>query len=99
VFENFLADMGHPPNPDDTLDRIENEGHYEPDNCRWASMLEQSNNRRNNRRVTFRGKTLTVMQWSRITGVNRRTIARRLDKNWPLDRVFSAALWGPRRSP
>lgn len=58
VFDNFLADMGEKP-PGKTIDRINNDGHYEPDNCRWATMKEQSQNKNNNNQYTKGRKSLS----------------------------------------
>lgn len=79
-FDAFLEDMGHPPTSRHSLDRIDTNGDYEPGNCRWATQLEQSNNQRTNRRITFQGETLTIAEWSRRTGIKPQTIRMRLDK-------------------
>lgn len=67
-FENFLEDMGKKPTIKHTLDRIDNSGDYEPSNCRWATQAEQANNKRNNRTVTYGGKTMTVAEWAKELG-------------------------------
>lgn len=91
-FENFLADMGERPTLAHTLDRIDNSKGYEPGNCRWATMRDQQNNRTNNRRLTWRGETKTLLEWSRLTGIPHRTIGQRLDRlGWSVDEALSRA--------
>ena len=77
-FENFYADMGDPP-PGMWLDRIENDGNYEPGNCQWSSPKEQQRNRTNNRRLKLNKRELTVAEWSEMLGIPSRTIRRRID--------------------
>jgi hypothetical protein len=83
-FENFLADMGPRPGDNYSVDRIDNNKGYSPDNCRWANDLEQSNNTRHNRRITYNGKTHTLTEWSRITGISKSGLRWRLANGWAI---------------
>ena len=78
-FENFLADMGERPEGL-TLDRINNDGDYTPENCRWATYEEQANNTPRNRYITLNGMTLSVSQWSRKINLHPQTIYSRLNR-------------------
>ena len=82
-FENFLMDMGHVPDGC-SLDRIDNEGSYEPGNCRWASAEQQQRNKSNNRLVTAFGETKPAIEWleDRRCVVNRSTLYKRLQLGW-----------------
>lgn len=74
VFENFLADMGMPPSPSHTVGRIDNDGPYSPENCRWETPLQQSNNTRRNVRIDGQ----TMAQHALRLGVTPETIAYRM---------------------
>ena len=76
-FINFYEDMKDTYKDDLTLDRINTNGNYEPNNCRWVSMLEQANNTRTNNLITYKGKTLSISQWAVKTGIGWTTIDRR----------------------
>ena len=73
-FENFFTDMGMKPTPRHSIDRIENDGDYCPDNCKWSDSKDQANNRRSNRFITIDSDTLTIAQWAKKKWVSVETL-------------------------
>ena len=95
-FNNFLADMGERP-PGMSLDRIDYNGDYSPENCRWATWSQQSRNRRphgrsDNRFISALGQSMTITEWSKKTGIRRTTISRRLDLGWSQEKAVTSAV-------
>ena len=79
-YTNFLSDMGPCPHAGMTLDRIDTNGNYSPENCRWADRTTQNRNTSRNHLLTHDGKTICVAEWAETLGINVRTILSRLAK-------------------
>lgn len=88
-FERFAKDMGLPPSRWHSIDRIDVNGNYCKENCRWATPKEQGRNKRNNHNITIDGETLPASEWAERSGVGYATLLKRLSYGWePKDAVF-----------
>lgn len=89
LFENFLLDMGLPPSPKHSIERRQNKGNYEPENCYWATEKEQQINKSTTLLLTFQGKTQPAIKWAEELGINYDLISNRKCHGWSDERTLS----------
>jgi hypothetical protein len=88
-FAAFLADMGERPEGA-SLDRIDNDGDYEPGNVRWATQAEQNRNQRRSRWLEYAGVSLPLADWAAALGLNYHTLHNRVTQSgWPVERALT----------
>lgn len=99
-FENFYSDMGARPSPRHTIDRIDNDGPYSPENCRWATRQEQVDNQEKTKWVEYNGERKTISEWAKRLGMNRHTLWQRLFLfKWSVEESFTRTKWSKKSRP
>lgn len=88
-FVNFLANMGEPPSSQYSIERIDTNGNYCKENCKWIEKRLQSKNRRGNKYISHNGVTMTVTEWSLSLGLSKDTVRRRLSLGLSIEKCLS----------
>ena len=84
----FVEDMGYRPE-NHTLDRIDNNGNYSPENCRWSDIKKQSNNKRNTRIVEYKGQKKSLSEWASFLGIPYERLAKRYSYGFTGSKLMS----------
>ena len=92
AFRNWAMSNGYA--DDLTIDRIDVDKGYSPDNCRWVGAKIQANNMTRNRFITFRGKTMTLSQWAEELGLSYGVINHRIQRGWDMDKIANTPVRG-----
>ena len=89
MYEKYLQHVEEYGEKETTLDRVDGSKGYSKANCRWATRAEQTNNRKNVKLYTFKGKTMNLKQWANELGMHRSVLASRVEKDWPIEKILS----------
>ena len=98
-YKNFVADMGLKPSLHHSLDRIDNDGDYTPENCRWTTGRVQNNNRSNNVILEYCGKKYTRMEASRVFGINYSVLMARQKLGWSVEKALTTTVRSHNKKP
>lgn len=86
--EFYLWSVNNGYEPELSIDRINVNEDYKPENCRWVSRKIQSNNKRNNRMITYNGRTMTLTQWANETSIRPHTLRKRIESGWDIEKAL-----------
>lgn len=87
-FDSFVEDMDPRPSPEHSIDRIDNNVGYSPENCRWSTHKELCQKRASQVMLTYNGETLPLHAWAKRTGINKMTLHSRIASGWPIEKAL-----------